>query len=75
LKYKVIDFDENLAWFNPEKTLVSQSFKIEGSLLLPLGGGLSVQIGYGYTFDSIRQDDISTQKNRQYAIFAVRKTE
>jgi hypothetical protein len=47
--------------------------KIEASLLLPLGG-MSFQVGYGYTFDSTRFDSASpVEGNRQYIILTARK--
>ncbi|MHC6202626.1 hypothetical protein ACYULU_05460 [Breznakiellaceae bacterium SP9] len=73
LNYKNIDFDDNLAWINPEKTIVTQSFKIEASLLLPLRG-IYAQIGYGYTFDSTQQDAGTPVKgNRQYIIVTAKR--
>jgi hypothetical protein len=73
LRYESIDFDYNFAWIHPESTVHTQSLKIEASLLLPLGG-MSFQIGYGYTFDSTRFDSASLVKsNRQYIILTARK--
>jgi hypothetical protein len=73
LRYQSIDFDENLDWIHPESTVLTQSLKIETSLLLPLGG-MSFQIGYGYTFDSTRFDSAPpVEGNRQYIILTARK--
>ncbi|MDR0411864.1 MAG: hypothetical protein LBH75_07840, partial [Treponema sp.] len=59
----------------PESAVLTQSLKIEASLLLPLGGGMSFQAGYGYTFDSTRLDSARTvDGNRQYIILCARKT-
>jgi hypothetical protein len=67
LKYRAIDFDEDLNWINPERQVLIQSFKIEASLLLPLGGEFHAQIGCGYTFDSMRLDAaIPVTSNRPY---------
>jgi hypothetical protein len=75
LKYNVIDFDENLAWINPERTVVTQSFKIEASVLIPLGGAMRAQIGYGYTFDFTAIDTgSSVMGNRQYIILTAKKS-
>ena len=74
LKYKVIDFDDNLAWINPERTLFTQSFRIEASVLIPLGGDMRAQIGYGYTYDSTQIDSRTPfSSNRQYLILSARK--
>jgi hypothetical protein len=73
LRYQSIDFDDNFDWIHPESTALTQSLKIEASLLLPLGG-MSFQIGYGYTFDSTRFDSASpVTGNRQYLILTARK--
>jgi hypothetical protein len=75
LAYKTIDFDEQLAWYTPEQETRAQSLKLEASALLPLGGGLSFQIGYGYTFDWMQFDAASpSMSNRQYVILTVKKT-
>ncbi|MDR1400437.1 MAG: hypothetical protein LBJ41_10980 [Treponema sp.] len=74
LQYKSIDFDDNLHWITPESTVLTQSLKIEASLLLPLGN-MSFQVGYGYTFDSTRFGSASPiDSNRQYIILTARKT-
>ena len=73
LKYSVVDFDENLDWIRPFRTVVTQSFKIEASALLPLGDSTYGQIGYGHTFDSTRLDSLSVDSNRNYIIFTVKK--
>jgi len=75
LNYRNLDFDENLNWITPERMVVTQSFKIEASVLLPLGGNTYSQIGYGYTFDTTRLDSgVTVSGNRQYLILAVKKT-
>ncbi|MDR2418975.1 MAG: hypothetical protein LBD79_07965 [Treponema sp.] len=74
LRYQYIDFDDNLHWITPESAVFTQSLKIEASLLLPLDG-MSFQVGYGYTFDSMRVDSAPPiDGNRQYIILSVRKT-
>jgi hypothetical protein len=76
LVYKTIDFDDQFAWYTPEQETLTQSFKIEVSALLPIGGGMSFQIGYGYTFDWIHVDGTSpSMSNRQYALLMMKKIE
>jgi hypothetical protein len=77
LRYQSIDFefvDDHFDWIHPESKVLTQSLKIETSLLLPLGG-MSFQIGYGYTFDSTRFDSaLPVMDNRQYIILTARKS-
>jgi hypothetical protein len=74
LNYKVIDFGGSLNWINPEREMVTQSFKVEASALLPLGGNMSAPIGYGYTFVSTRVDSgTPVIGNRHYLILTVKK--
>jgi hypothetical protein len=74
LDYKSIDFDDNLAWYNPERKVDTQSIKIEGALLIPIGGDISARIGYGYIYDTIKLDSVSQNINNHYVIFTVKKT-
>jgi hypothetical protein len=75
LAYKTIDFDEQLKWQTPQQEIFSQSLKIEGSALLPLGGGMSFQIGYGFAFDWMQFDTESPSLNKkQYALLTVKRT-
>jgi hypothetical protein len=74
LTYKVLDFDSNLAWINPEQNVTIQILKTEASLLLPLGGSMRFQIGYGFKFDYTRFGSGSiVENNRQYVILTVKK--
>jgi hypothetical protein len=74
LKYKNIGFDDNLNWITSENTVVTHSFKVEASLLIPLGG-MQAQIGYGYTFDSTRLGgETPITGNRQYLILTAKKS-
>jgi hypothetical protein len=74
LRYRNIDFDDAMNWITPERTVMTHSFKIEASLLVPLGGGMQAQIGYGCTFDSTRIDDgTSVTGSRQYIILTAKK--
>jgi hypothetical protein len=73
LYYQSIDVDDNLDWINLERTVLTQSLNIDASLLLP-PGGMSFQVGYGYTFDSTRFDSAPpVWSNRHYLILAARK--
>jgi hypothetical protein len=72
LNYKVINFDSSLKWYTPEQKLVSQSLKIETSLLIPLRS-VVYQIGYGHTFDSVQLDSLpSVQNSKHYLILSVK---
>jgi hypothetical protein len=74
LEYQAIDFDNNLQWHNPERTVVSQSVKLEASLLIPLPSSVYTQIGYGHAFDAVQLDSGDPVRNdRHYLIFAVNK--
>jgi hypothetical protein len=75
LQYQGVDFDENLNWINPQRTVVTSSFRIEVAALVPLGGDMAVRIGYGHMFDSTRLDSaVAVSVNRPYMILAVKKT-
>lgn len=74
LTYQVIDFNGELQWYKPERTVVSQSVKLEASLLIPLSSPVYTQIGYGYTFDSVQLDSGDpVRSGRHYVIFAMNK--
>lgn len=74
LKYQVIDFDDNLKWYNPERKVISQSIKLEASLLIPLVSSMYTQIGYGHIIDTVQLDTADPVKSeRQYLIVAVNK--
>jgi hypothetical protein len=74
LNYKTIDFDSSLNWINPERETITQSFKVEASVLLPLDGNIRAQIGYGFTFDFTRIDSgTAVSGNRHYLILTVKK--
>jgi hypothetical protein len=54
IRYDVIGIDGAAKkWTTPEDELVTHSLKAEAALLLPLGGGLYFQAGYGHSFDAI----------------------
>jgi hypothetical protein len=74
LKYNVIDFDSNLQWYNPERTVISQSLKLEASLLILLPSSVYTQIGYGHAFDTVQLDSGEPVGNgKHYFIFTVNK--
>jgi hypothetical protein len=82
-KYQLTDFDydsvkNEFFWLHPSEKVRSHSFKFEGSLLWPMGGGYVTQLGYGYTIDKVWYDNdlygrSSATDHKQYFIFAVRK--
>jgi hypothetical protein len=73
LNYNVIDFDNSLNWYNPGRTVITQSLKAEASLLIPLQGSVYTQIGGGFTVDSVQLDSAPpVRKNRQYLIFSAK---
>lgn len=74
LQHDSIAFDENLDWITAEQTVISRSFKIETSLLIPLGFRIQARIGFGYTFDSTRYDDMEMKENQTYLILSARKS-
>jgi hypothetical protein len=75
LIYKTIHFDDELMWYTPQQETLAHSLNIEVSALLPMGGGMSFQIGYGFTFDWAQFDAASPSlSNRHYAILTVKKT-
>ncbi|MDR1251360.1 MAG: hypothetical protein LBK62_04245 [Treponema sp.] len=73
LNYAVIDFDDDLKWYHPGREVVSQSLKMEASILIPLQGSVYTQIGYGHTLDFMRFDSASPiQSNKPYLIFSAK---
>jgi hypothetical protein len=74
LQYQVIDFDSNLQWHKPDRTVLSQSVKLEASLLIPLPSSVYAQIGYGYAFDTVQLDSGDpVGSDKHYLIFTVNK--
>jgi hypothetical protein len=76
LAYRVVDFDfydDEFKWLTPEREVVSHSLKVEACALLPLGGDVYAQLGYGYTFDYTQTDSApALETNRQYAILTLK---
>jgi len=75
LKYQFIDFDENMKWIHPDRTVVTHSLKAEVSLLYPFSNDMSFQIGYGYMSDFISLDSVpAVSKGKHYLILTTKKT-
>ena len=66
LQYQVIDFDDDLKWYNPSRKVLSNSFKLEGSLLIPMMNSVYTKIGLGYSWVSIQQDTAAPIWNKQF---------
>ena len=66
LEYQVIDFDSNLNWYNPSRTVLSNVLKLEVSLLIPIMYSNSAKIGFGYSWESIQLDTNRPIWNKQY---------
>jgi len=74
LTKKVIDFDGNFDWIYPEQSVVDQSIMIEISALLPVGGGMSFQAGYGYQHSFFGRDSAPVLEERKhYLILSTKK--
>jgi hypothetical protein len=70
LQYQIIDFDDDLNWYNPEQTVYTNSFKCEAALLIPVMNTVQAKIGVGYSWESIRLDTAGSIWNRQlYFVF------
>ena len=75
LKYQVIDFDENMNWIHPDRSVFTQSLKLEASLLLPLGSDVSFQVGYGFMKNFISLDSrAAISENNHYLVLSTKKT-
>jgi hypothetical protein len=74
LNYETIDFDENLAWKTADNAIITQSFKVETSLLIPMGNNMRMLVGYGYALDSMRLDsNDAILSGRHYLILTAKK--
>jgi hypothetical protein len=75
IDYDVISINATTRnWMTPGEELVSKIFKVEASVLLPLGGGFSFQVGYGYSFDTIEIDSgTPVHENNHYFIIGTKK--
>jgi hypothetical protein len=79
LKYQVIDFTydaatEDFAWAIPERTVIARSFKIEVTVLLPIGKEFGIELGYGRASNSTEIVSSSVlQEDKQYVIFSAKK--
>ncbi|MCL2155773.1 MAG: hypothetical protein FWH53_08935, partial [Leptospirales bacterium] len=66
IKYKLIDFDDNLNWYNPSRTVRSNSLKLEAAFLIPVSESVKSKIGLGYAWSSIQLDSAKAIWNKQY---------
>jgi hypothetical protein len=74
IDYDVISIDGNKKWATPKEELISRSFKIEASVLLSLGGGFYLQMGYGHSFDTIELNSSTpVEDNIPYLIIGTKK--
>ena len=75
LKYQIIDFDENMKWIHPDRTVVTQNLKVEASFLYPFSNEISFQIGYGYMLEFISLDsDPAVSEGKHYLILTTKKS-
>jgi hypothetical protein len=73
IDYDVISIPAKGTWSTPAQELVSQTFRLEASILLPLGG-LSLQVGYGHSFTAIEIDSgTPVNDNGHYLIIGTKK--
>lgn len=74
LKYRIIDFNTSLEWINPEVSATVQSFRIEASLLIPLGD-MRAQIGYGWSYNKTQiENGVTSSGNKHYIILTAKKS-
>ena len=66
LEYQVIDFDDDLNWYNPSRMVFSNAIKLEVSLLVPIMNAVKAKIGFGYSWGSIQLDTDNPIWDRQY---------
>ena len=70
LKYKLIDFDASMNWYNPTRTIYLNSFKFEAALLIPTSECSKSKIGFGYSWNSYQLDsDKPVWKKQYYFVF------
>ena len=69
LQFETLDFDydgSRFNWYIPERKVTTRSLKLEGMLLIPLGG-VHLQIGAGRIFDSVKVDSgAAIRGNKNY---------
>ena len=77
VRFESFDFSfsgNQFNWHTPETEVQARSIRLEGTLLIPLGG-LHFQVGAGWIFNALTVDSGSpTRNNANYAIIAVRYT-
>jgi hypothetical protein len=73
IDYDVISISAG-EWTTQKEELVSQSFKVEASVLVPLGRDFSIQVGYGHSFDTIELNSSTpVQDDKHYIIIGTKK--
>jgi hypothetical protein len=75
IDYNIIGINADAGnWITPKEELLSHSFKVEASVLLPLGGDFSLQVGYGHSFDTIELNSgTPVQDDKHYFIIGTKK--
>jgi hypothetical protein len=74
IDYDAIAFDSSRNWTTLSEELLSHSFKVEASVLLPLDRNFSVQVGYGHSFNTIELNSgTPVQDNKHYIIIGTKK--
>ena len=74
IDYDAIAFDEGRNWTTLSEELLSHSFKVEASVLVPLGGDFSVRVGYGHSFNTIGLNSgTPVQDDKHYIIIGTKK--
>jgi hypothetical protein len=73
LEYDSIDFDNSLSWTTTGNTIIMQSLKSEVSVLIPAGGDMRLQTGFGYVFESMYLDSHNTVLSKPYLILSMKK--
>jgi hypothetical protein len=75
IDYNIISINADAGnWITPKEELLSHSFKVEATVLLPLGGEFSLQVGYGHSFDTIElNSDTPVQDDKHYFIIGTKK--
>ena len=74
IDYDAIAFDEGRNWTTLSEELLFHSFKIEVSVLAPLGRDFSFRVGYGHSFDTIELNSgTPVQDDKDYIIIGTKE--
>jgi hypothetical protein len=68
IDYNVIGIDKNRNWVTQKSEVVTRTLKIDAFILVPAGGGFSLQLGYGRSFDTIEVDSSTPVNSDKYRI-------